>query len=161
MARAWPGQICARIFPPRLNAERATALELRRESRHRANMDFALAIDHVQVAMPVSGEARARAFFGALLGLAELPKPPDMAARGGCWFALGDRQLHLGVEADFRAAKKAHVALATDALDALRARLDAAGFVTHDDSVIDGRYRFFTEDPFGNRIEFMDGTARA
>ncbi|MBB5707553.1 VOC family protein [Sphingopyxis panaciterrulae] len=124
-------------------------------------MDFALAIDHVQIAMPVGGEAQVRAFFGVLLGLAELPKPPDMAARGGCWFALGDRQLHLGVEADFRAAKKAHVALATDALDALRARLDAAGFATHDDSIIDGRHRFFTEDPFGNRIEFMDRTPRA
>src|SRR3546814_6385148 len=68
------------------------ALELRRESRHRPIMDLALAIDHVQVAMPVGGEAEARAFFGGLLGLAELPKPADMAARGGCWFALGDRQ---------------------------------------------------------------------
>jgi catechol 2,3-dioxygenase-like lactoylglutathione lyase family enzyme len=123
-------------------------------------MDFALAIDHVQVAMPVGGEARARAFFGALLGLVELPKPADMAARGGCWFALGDRQLHLGAERDFRPAKKAHVALAVDGLDALRARIEAAGHATHDDSVIDGRHRFFTEDPFGNRIEFMDRTAR-
>src|SRR3546814_9535785 len=77
-------------------------------------MDFALAIDHVQVAMPVGGEERARAFFGALLGLTELPKPADMAVRGGCWFALGDRQLHLGAETDFRPAKKAHVALALD-----------------------------------------------
>ncbi len=123
-------------------------------------MDFALAIDHVQVAMPVGGEGRARAFFGTLLGLTELPKPVDMAARGGCWFALGDRQLHLGAESDFRPAKKAHVALATDGLDALRDRIDAAGYATHDDSVIDGRRRFFTEDPFGNRIEFMDRTAR-
>lgn len=137
------------------------ALELRRESRHRPIMDLALAIDHVQVAMPVGGEAEARAFFGGLLGLAELPKPADMAARGGCWFALGDRQLHMGAERDFRPAKRAHVALATDALDDLRAHLERAGFTTHDDSVIDGRHRFFTEDPFGNRIEFMDRTPRA
>ncbi|ENY80841.1 VOC family protein [Sphingopyxis sp. MC1] len=123
-------------------------------------MDFALALDHVQIAMPMGGEAQARAFYGALLGLAELPKPADMAARGGCWFALGDRQLHLGVEGDFRPARKAHVALATDALDALRARVEAHGHPTKDDSPVDGRYRFFTEDPFGNRIEFMDRTPR-
>ena len=92
--------------------------------------------------------------------LAELPKPADMTARGGCWFALGDRQLHLGVEGDFRPARKAHVALATDALDALRARVEAHGHPTKDDSPVDGRYRFFTEDPFGNRIEFMDRTPR-
>src|SRR3546814_10434326 len=95
-------------------------------------MDFALAIDHVQVAMPVGGEERARAFFGALLGLTELPKPADMAVRGGCWFALGDRQLHLGAETDFRPAKKAHVALALEGLDALRARIEAAGHATHE-----------------------------
>ncbi|MGH6633881.1 MAG: VOC family protein [Sphingopyxis sp.] len=124
-------------------------------------MDFALAIDHVQVAIPVGGEMRARSFFGALLGLTELPKPADMAARGGCWFALADRQLHLGAEKDFRPAKKAHVALSTKGLDVLRARIEAAGYATHDDSPIDGRHRFFTEDPFGNRIEFMDRTARA
>src|SRR3546814_9550463 len=84
-----------------------------------------------------------------------------MAVRGGCWFALGDRQLHLGAETDFRPAKKAHVALALEGLDALRARIEAAGHATHDDSIIDGRHRFFTEDPFGNRIEFMDRTARS
>lgn len=123
-------------------------------------MDLALVIDHVQVAMPVGGEAEARAFFCGLLGLPELPKPADMAARGGCWFSLGDRQLHMGAELDFQPAKKAHIALATDALDMLRMHLERAGYVTHDDSVIDGRHRFFTEDPFGNRIEFMDRTPR-
>lgn len=123
-------------------------------------MDPALAIDHVQIAIPAGGEAAARGFYGDLLGLTELPKPADMAARGGCWFALGDRQLHLGVEGDFRPARKAHVALATDALDALRARVEAHGHPTKDDSSVEGRYRFFTEDPFGNRIEFMDRTPR-
>lgn len=136
------------------------ALELRSESRHRQPMDRALIIDHVQVAMPAGGEAAARAFFGDLLGLPELPKPADMAARGGCWFALGDHQLHMGVEEDFRPTKKAHIALATDRLDVLRALLEEAGYTTRDDSVIGGRHRFFTEDPFGNRIEFMDRVPR-
>lgn len=113
-------------------------------------------IDHVQTAIPVGGEAEARAFYGTLLGLAELPKPPEMAARGGCWFAVGDRQLHLGAEADFRAAKKAHVALAVDDLAALRDAIDTAGYPTITDTPVDGRNRFFTHDPFGNRIEFVE-----
>ncbi len=120
-----------------------------------------LAIDHVQVAMPVGGEADARRFFGDLLGLAEIPKPADMAARGGCWFAVGDRQLHLGAEADFRAAKKAHVALRTDALADLRARLETAGYATRDNLPVDGRSRFLTTDPFGNRVEFLQTGAEA
>ena len=121
----------------------------------------ALAIDHVQIAIPVGGEAEGRRFFGDLLGLEELPKPADMAGRGGCWFAVGGQQLHLGVEADFRAAKKAHVAFATDALDAMRERLGAAGFETREDVPVDGRRRFFTSDPFGNRIEIMDAEPHA
>jgi catechol 2,3-dioxygenase-like lactoylglutathione lyase family enzyme len=122
-------------------------------------MTSAWSIDHVQTAIPVGGEAVARSFYGALLGLTEIPKPPEMAARGGCWFAVGDRQLHLGAEADFRAAKKAHVALATDELERLRSRLVAAGLDTTDDTPVDGRNRFFTHDPFGNRIEFMERAA--
>ena len=120
----------------------------------------AFAIDHVQIAIPPDGEAQGRRFFGELLELTELPKPADMAGRGGCWFALGAQQLHLGVESDFRAARKAHVALATDALDTTRERLRAAGFDTQDDGVIDGRRRFFTHDPFGNRIEFIEAGSR-
>ena len=123
-------------------------------------MTFGFEIDHVQIAIPVGGEDEGRGFFAGLLGLVELPKPADMALRGGCWFAVADRQIHLGVEADFKAAKKAHVALNTAALDELRARLERADYQTHDDSDIDGRKRFFTHDPFGNRIEFMDRTAR-
>lgn len=119
-----------------------------------------LTIDHVQIAIPVGGEEVARGFYGLLLGLAELPKPLEMAARGGDWFQLGAQQLHVGVEVDFRAAKKAHVALATDELDVLRQRIEAADIVIKDDSPVDGRYRFFVEDPFGNRIEFMDRVAR-
>ena len=114
-----------------------------------------LTLDHVQIAMPAGGEADARVFFGDLLGLAELAKPASLAGRGGCWFALGDRQLHLGVDADFRPARKAHVALSTNDLAGLRVRLAGAGHPTVEDAPIDGRQRFFTEDPFGNRLELL------
>lgn len=112
-------------------------------------------IDHVQTAIPAGGEDAARGFYGALLGLVEIAKPADMAARGGCWFAVGDRQLHLGVDLDFVPAKKAHVALATDHLAALRARLAATEYTVTDGEPVDGRARFFSADPFGNRIEFI------
>jgi hypothetical protein len=115
------------------------------------------AIDHVQIAIPVGGEDLGRGFFGDLLGLEEIPKPAAMAARGGCWFEIGGGvQIHLGAEADFRAARKAHVGLQTSRLGDLRARLLDAGYETHDDVPIDGRARFFTHDPFGNRIEFLE-----
>lgn len=118
-------------------------------------MSGALAIDHVQVAMPVGGEEVARRFYGELIGLAEIAKPADMAGRGGCWFAVGALQLHLGVEQDFRPAKKAHVALSCGDLAGLRARLEAAGCPLKDDGPVAGRERFFSADPFGNRIEFV------
>nr|WP_310525177.1 VOC family protein [Polymorphobacter sp.] len=114
-----------------------------------------IAIDHVQIAMPVGGEAEARRFFGEVLGLNEIPKPADMALRGGCWFVIGDRQLHLGVEADFRPAMKAHVALSSDDLVALSERLVLAGFKVRQDVPVGSRSRFFSADPFGNRIEFV------
>jgi catechol 2,3-dioxygenase-like lactoylglutathione lyase family enzyme len=115
------------------------------------------AIDHVQIAIPEGGEDRGRAFFGELLGLAEIPKPAAMRARGGAWFDLGGgAQIHLGVDADFRPARKAHVALRTGSLAELGAKLRGAGYEVHDDAPLDGRARFFTHDPFGNRIEFME-----
>jgi catechol 2,3-dioxygenase-like lactoylglutathione lyase family enzyme len=117
-----------------------------------------LSIDHVQIAIPIGGEDKARGFFGALLGLEELAKPADMAARGGCWFEAGIHQIHLGVEADFRPAKKAHIALRTDGLTKLRVQLEAAGYATFDDVPVNGRSRFFSNDPFGNRIEFLEAT---
>ncbi|PAX07083.1 glyoxalase [Sphingomonas lenta] len=122
---------------------------------------MALTLDHVQIAMPPGREDEVRAFFGVLLGLVEIDKPEALAGRGGCWFAAGERQLHLGVEADFRPARKAHVALATDELDALRARLVAAGRPIGEDMPIGGRRRFFTEDPFGNRLELIEREAGA
>ena len=123
-------------------------------------MTFGFELDHVQIAIPEGGESDARAFFGELLGLKELPKPPDMAARGGAWFATSDYQIHLGVDADFRPAKKAHIALNTSSLDELRAHLEGAGYTTEDDKDVGDRKRFFTHDPFGNRIEFIDRIAR-
>lgn len=118
-----------------------------------------LGLDHVQVAIPAGGEAIARAFYGELLGLTEMEKPAALAGRGGCWFTLGDRQLHLGVDPDFRPATKAHVAMVSGGLADLRARLEVAGVTTRDDAPIDGRERFFADDPFGNRLEFLQHDA--
>ena len=113
-------------------------------------------LHHVQLAMPAGGEAEARAFYGELLGLPEVPKPPHLAARGGCWFAVGDRELHLGVEEDFRPARKAHPAVLVGDLEALEAKLVAAAVaVREDDEPPAGYRRFYAEDPFGNRLEFL------
>ena len=113
-------------------------------------------LDHVQVAIPRGGEKDALRFFGELLGLTEIPKPEPLSGRGGCWFQLGNQQLHLGVEPDFRPARKAHIAFAVDDLSTLRASLMDAGYEVRDDVPIDGRSRFFTNDPFGNRIELIE-----
>ncbi len=112
-------------------------------------------IDHVQLAMPEGGEDRTRAFYGELLGMAEVPKPPSLARRGGCWFESGEVRLHLGVEADFRPARKAHPALIADDLGALRQRLGAAGVACRDDEPPEGFVRTYVDDPFGNRLELM------
>ena len=112
--------------------------------------------DHVQLAMPSGGEAAARFFYGKLLGLDEVPKPPDLAARGGCWFEHGAVKLHVGVDPDFRPAHKAHPALLVEDLQALAARLDANGHAAWTEAPIDGYDRLFVEDPFGNRIELME-----
>lgn len=117
-------------------------------------------VDHVQLAAPPDGEAEARAFYGGLLGLEEITKPPALAARGGCWFQCGAQQIHIGIETEFRAAKKAHPALRlTDraAFDGLLARLEAQGVpIKHDDEAIPGvTGRFFIADPWGNRLELL------
>ncbi|HVU90910.1 MAG TPA: VOC family protein, partial [Jatrophihabitans sp.] len=110
--------------------------------------------DHVQVAIPAGGENAARAFYGGLLGMAETPKPPVLAARGGCWFAGGSAVLHLGVEQPFAPARKAHPAFQVTALDELRATLEAAGHECVEASgERPGVRRFHTVDPFGNRLE--------
>jgi len=110
-------------------------------------------VDHVQVAAPPGAEDVARAFYGDLLGLPELPKPKRLRARGGVWFAVGDQQLHVGIEESFAPARKAHPALAVPRagdLSALAAKLEAAGrAVTWDGP------RFYVDDPFGNRLELL------
>ena len=113
------------------------------------------AIDHVQLAMPAGEEDRARAFFVNLLGMVEVAKPAELAKRGGCWFECGAVQIHMGVEADFRPAKKAHPALRCCDYDALVARLRAAGVEAKDDDTILGVKRCHIADPFGNRIELV------
>jgi catechol 2,3-dioxygenase-like lactoylglutathione lyase family enzyme len=114
---------------------------------------------HVQVAAPPRCEPRARRFYGELLGLRELEKPDALRARGGVWFALGAAQLHVGVQEPFSPARKAHPALLarTDELDGLAERLTGAGVEVRWDAAIDGVRRFFAEDPFGNRLEFVGG----
>lgn len=118
------------------------------------------AIDHVQLAMPAGEEAQARAFFCGVLGMTEVPKPAALAKRGGVWFAVGAVQLHLGVEAEFRPARKAHPALLVDDLAALTAALFAAGVaVVDNEPALEGYRRVHIHDPFGNRIELMEKLA--
>jgi catechol 2,3-dioxygenase-like lactoylglutathione lyase family enzyme len=112
-----------------------------------------LGIDHVQIAAPSGCEAAARAFYGELLGLAEIPKPEPLRARGGVWFRAGAQELHVGVEEPFAAARKAHPGLVDSDLDALRGRLRAAAVDFADDDKIAGVDRLFVDDPFGNRLE--------
>lgn len=113
------------------------------------------AIDHVQLAMPPGGEEAARRFYAGLLGLSERPKPEPLASRGGCWFVHGPVQIHLGVEEDFRPARKAHPALVVEGLDELADQLTAAGFTVRTGDTVNGRTQRFTDDPFGNRIELI------
>lgn len=112
-------------------------------------------LDHVQLAMPPGEEAAARAFFGGLLGMEEEQKPEPLASRGGCWFRAGTAILHLGVEEEFRAQKKAHPAFVVEDLDGMAGKLGEAGCLVKWDEALPGRRRFYTEDPFGNRMEMM------
>ena len=115
------------------------------------------AIDHIQVAIPAGGEEQARAFYASLLGFIEVTKPASLAGRGGVWFSAGAAQLHLGVEKDFRPARKAHPAFLTADLTALVARLQAAGCtIAADEPPLDGYRRVHVADPFGNRLELME-----
>ncbi|WP_330458297.1 VOC family protein [Streptomyces sp. NBC_00820] len=114
------------------------------------------AIDHVQLATPAGSEDDLRAFYAGALGMTEIPKPPALAARGGCWFQTGPVQLHLGIERNFSPAKKAHPGLRVTGIEAFAARLTAHGVnVTWDDD-LPGHLRFFAHDPVGNRLEFLE-----
>lgn len=112
-------------------------------------------IDHVQLAIPPGGEAAARTFYGDVLGLPEVPKPDELAGRGGCWFEAGAVRVHIGIEEPFHPARKAHVAFRVDDVKALAEQAAAAGFET---AAFPGQpiaERVFIYDPFGNRLEFL------
>lgn len=112
-------------------------------------------IDHVQLAMPTGGEDAARGFYRDLLGMTEEAKPTELAARGGCWFRSGAARVHLGVETDFRAARKAHPALRVAGFEALVRALRDAGCAVPEDGVFEGAARVYVDDPFGNRLELI------
>jgi len=113
-------------------------------------------IDHVQLAMPRGGEEAARRFYGGVLGLEEVPRPAALAGRGGVWFRNGAVQLHVGVETDFRPARKAHPALRVEGLTALIVRCVDAGHPVERDVPLPGLERVHVSDPFGNRLEFIE-----
>ena len=113
-------------------------------------------LDHVQLAMPAGEEGRAREFYIGVLGLKEVPKPANLAKRGGAWFESGTLRVHLGVEADFRPAKKAHPALLVEHLDAMTQHLQRAGVTVVTDEPLEGYRRIYVSDPFGNRIELLE-----
>jgi len=116
-----------------------------------------LSIDHVQLAMPQGDEEKARAFFINILGFHEIPKPAELMKRGGAWFESGDVQLHLGVEADFHPARKAHPAFIVDDLESLIAKAQQAGYeIDTSQPPLDGYKHAHVFDPFGNRIELME-----
>ena len=121
------------------------------------NLPFT-AIDHVQLAMPTGEEEAARKFYAALLGMREIPKPAELLKRGGCWFESGPVQVHLGIEIDFRPAKKAHPAFKCTDYDNLVAKLRSAGVEVKEPDDIPGVRRCHMNDPFGNRIELINLT---
>jgi catechol 2,3-dioxygenase-like lactoylglutathione lyase family enzyme len=116
-----------------------------------------LSLDHVQLAIPVGGEDRAREFYSGILGLLEVEKPASMAERrNSIWFAAGAANVHLGIEADFHPAKRAHPALVVEGLDEILASCERAGLPTKPDTSFNGFRRFHVFDPFGNRLELME-----
>lgn len=120
-------------------------------------MSFAvIGLDHVQLAMPRGGETTAEAFYAGLLGLTRLPKPEPQASRGGCWFVSGPVALHLGVEDDFRPAKKAHPALLIENLGGLAAALTKAAFAVTPNPDRPPGEGCYVDDPFGNRLELIE-----
>ncbi len=113
-------------------------------------------LDHIQLAMPAGREDDARAFYQGMLGISEVSKPSHLAGRGGCWFERGSLKVHLGVEADFVPARKAHPAFIVDNLRALVLELERGGYRVVEDQPLDGYDRLYVDDPFGNRIELME-----
>lgn len=112
-------------------------------------------LDHVQLAMPPGEEKAARWFYGKVLSLSEVPKPPELVPRGGCWFRGQGVELHLGVQQDFAPARKAHPAFLVADLEDARQKLENAGISVLPDEAVPGVRRFYASDPFGNRLEFI------
>ncbi|MER5739246.1 MULTISPECIES: glyoxalase [unclassified Streptomyces] len=115
-------------------------------------------LHHVQLSIPPGGEDACRAFWGDALGMTEVAKPPVLAARGGCWFRGGGVEVHLGVEEDFRPARKAHPGILVTGIHALAARLESRGTAVTWDDALPGYTRFHTADDLGNRLEFLQPT---
>jgi catechol 2,3-dioxygenase-like lactoylglutathione lyase family enzyme len=113
-------------------------------------------IDHIQLAAPKGCEDQARDFFANVLGLTEIPKPEDLRARGGCWFQCGNQEIHVGVEEDFKAAKKAHPGLIVKNIADLKNTLQQHQIAWREEPPIEGRNRIHVSDPFGNRMEFLE-----
>jgi catechol 2,3-dioxygenase-like lactoylglutathione lyase family enzyme len=111
-------------------------------------------IQHVSIPRPPGSNEATRAFYGALLGLEEIPAPASIAHLDVIWYRLGDVELHLFAEEPHPDPSERHFCIAVDDLEAMRARLIAAGYTPEDTIAIPGRPRFFCRDPFGNRIEF-------
>lgn len=118
-------------------------------------------VHHVQLSIPPGGEDAARSFWRDALGMRELPKPPVLAARGGCWFSADGVEVHAGVEARFVPARKAHPALLVAGLVQLAERLEGYGIAVDWDGDFPGHDRFYAHDPFGNRVEFLEARAPA
>ena len=113
-------------------------------------------LDHILLAIPPGAEDRCRPFYVGLLGMAEVEKPDILAKRGGLWLRSGVVVLHLGVEAEFRPARKAHPALRVSDLDGLAKRFVDAGIAPKWDTDVAEIRRFFAFDPVGNRLEFVE-----
>lgn len=113
-------------------------------------------IDHVMIATPPDGENAARLFYSEILGLVEMAKPAALITRGGLWYQVGALQLHLGIDREFRPARKAHVAFIVSNLPGLRQQVIDAGLTVIDDDLLPGFDRFYLDDPFGNRLEFLE-----
>lgn len=116
---------------------------------------YRFGIHHVQLAIRPEGEDRARAFYVGVLGMTEIAKPPELAGRGGLWLRADSLEIHLGVEPGFVPSAKAHPGILASGLDALAARLEAAGHPVEWDPLFPGFRRCYTRDPFGNRLEFL------
>ncbi|RIW29275.1 glyoxalase [Bacillus salacetis] len=120
-------------------------------------MDFTiLGLDHVQLTAPKGTEEKARGFYGIVLGLREIEKPGQLKSGGGCWFECGNHEIHIGVESDFAPALKAHPGIVVKNIGAIRSRLEENGFEVKEDTRIEDRKRIFVNDPFGNRVEFLE-----